>query len=161
MIIRIRDIHLKYGFCKKSLQKNEALTSCHFFSFFLSLLGGCCWQLVRVSFVKKLDASKAFMTKVSCNHHDFITHLLLSVGSGLCWGTMIPLIGGSAIGCFNSAGTPPAFHLTYNAFKKYEGPLKRYWPDIPTYYLDKEKGPECMKGKTLNLILGCCCLHKF
>ena len=25
---------LKYGFCKKSLRKNEALTSCPFFSFF-------------------------------------------------------------------------------------------------------------------------------
>ena len=138
-------------FVRSHFRKMKLWLVANFFHFFLSLLGGCCWQLVRVSFVKKLDASKAFMTKVSCNHHDFITHLLLSVGSGLCWGTMIPLIGGSAIGCFNSAGTPPAFHLTYNAFKKYEGPLQKLWPNVPSYYLDKEKGPECVQGKSLNL----------
>ena len=33
--------HLKYGFCKKSLRKNETLTSCPFFPSFLSLLVGC------------------------------------------------------------------------------------------------------------------------
>ena len=43
MIIRIREIHLKYGFCKKSLQKNETLTSCPFFSFFFITFG---WVLL-------------------------------------------------------------------------------------------------------------------
>ena len=37
----VKKISLKYGFCKKSLWKNETLTSCPLFSFFLSLLVGC------------------------------------------------------------------------------------------------------------------------
>lgn len=52
------------------------------------------------------------------------------------FGTIIPLIGGSAIGCARSAGTLPAFHLSYEAFAANESHIERYWKEIPMYRLD-------------------------
>lgn len=52
------------------------------------------------------------------------------------FGTIIPLIGGSAIGSSRSAETKPAFHLSYNAFAANESHLERYWTDVPMYRLD-------------------------
>ena len=54
------------------------------------------------------------------------------------WGTIIPLIGGSAIGCHQSSGELPIFHLSYKAFSKNEKHLEEYWPDVPMYRLDEE-----------------------
>ena len=53
------------------------------------------------------------------------------------WGTMIPLIGGSAIGCSKATGTRPLFHLSYTAFQANESHLQQHWPDIPMIRLDK------------------------
>ena len=49
---------------------------------------------------------------------------------------MIPLIGGSALGCERSTGCKPMFHLSYEAFRKNESHLQRYWPDVPWLRLD-------------------------
>ena len=68
-------------------------------------------------------------------------------GGKLKWGTIIPLIGGSSIGCSKSAGNLPAFHLTYTPFKGNEAHLERYWPKVPKYYIDKDQQPENMTGK--------------
>lgn len=54
----------------------------------------------------------------------------------LKWSTIIPLIGGSAIGCEKSAGSKPAFHLSYNAFAANDRHIEDYWPEIPMYRLD-------------------------
>jgi site-specific DNA-cytosine methylase len=56
----------------------------------------------------------------------------------LKWGTIIPLIGGSAIGCKKSAGNEPAFHLSYDAFAANESHIEKYWPEVPMYRLDHE-----------------------
>jgi len=56
----------------------------------------------------------------------------------LTWATIIPLIGGSAIGCSQSAGNLPAFHLSYTPFSNNEAHLDRYWPEVPKYHLDKD-----------------------
>lgn len=61
------------------------------------------------------------------------------------YGTIIPLIGGSAIGCANSTGELPAFHLSYNAFAANESHLEKYWDDVPMYRLDAD-GVEIPKG---------------
>jgi len=53
------------------------------------------------------------------------------------WGTIIPLIGGSAIGCQKSSGSMPEFHLSYSPFSNNEQHIKRYWPNVPFHYLDK------------------------
>ena len=50
---------------------------------------------------------------------------------------MIPLIGGSALGCGKATGVLPQFHLSYSPFSKNEAHLKRYWPQVPMLYLDK------------------------
>ena len=65
----------------------------------------------------------------------------------LKWGTIIPLIGGSSIGCSRSAGNLPAFHLTYTPFKNNETHLEKYWPQVPKYYIDKNQEPEDIEGK--------------
>ena len=58
------------------------------------------------------------------------------------WATMIPLIGGSAIGCAKSTGVLPQFHLSYQDFAKHQAHLKRYWPKVPMLYLDKKSRKE-------------------
>ena len=55
----------------------------------------------------------------------------------ICWVTIILLIGGSALGCHKSAGSRPEFHLSYTPFSNNEQHLKRYWPEVPFHYLDK------------------------
>jgi len=57
------------------------------------------------------------------------------------WGTMIPLIGGSALGCAKTTGNLPLFHLSYTPFAANESHLHRYWPNIPTFQLDKTTFP--------------------
>ena len=51
---------------------------------------------------------------------------------------MVPLSGGSAIGCFISTGVLPQFHLSYKPFASNEQHLQRYWPEVPLHYLDKD-----------------------
>ena len=43
------------------------------------------------------------------------------------WGTMIPLVGGSALGCSRAAGSLPQYHLTYSPFANNEAHLKSHW----------------------------------
>jgi len=54
---------------------------------------------------------------------------------------MIPLIGGSALGCAKTTGNLPLFHLSYTPFAANESHLHRYWPNIPTFQLDKTTFP--------------------
>lgn len=56
----------------------------------------------------------------------------------LKWGTIIPLIGGSAIGCSRSAGTLPEFHLSYEAFSANESHIEKYWDNVPMFRLDSD-----------------------
>ena len=53
------------------------------------------------------------------------------------WATMIPLIGGSAIGCSKATGNLPLFHLSYSAFSANESHLQKHWPEVPMIRLDK------------------------
>ena len=54
------------------------------------------------------------------------------------WATIIPLVGGSATGCYDATGVKPSYHLSYSAFDKNEKPLEQYWPDIPRIKLDEK-----------------------
>ena len=54
------------------------------------------------------------------------------------WGTMIPLIGGSAIGCSMATGNKPLFHLSFDGFQYNDNGILNYWPGIPYYLLDKD-----------------------
>ena len=63
------------------------------------------------------------------------------------WGTITPLIGGSAIGCSMSLGTLPEYHLSYQQFTKNEVHLEKYWPDVKKFYIDLNQEPENMSGK--------------
>ena len=55
------------------------------------------------------------------------------------WATMVPLIGGSAIGCSQTVGHKPEYHLTYKPFKFNEKQIRHYWPEVPYFVLDDEK----------------------
>lgn len=61
----------------------------------------------------------------------------MSKKKSITWGTIIPLIGGNALGCTESAGEDPSFHLSYSAFAKNEKHLQKYQPDVPFYYIDE------------------------
>ena len=45
------------------------------------------------------------------------------------WGTMIPLVGGSALGCARAAGSFPQYHLTFAPFANNEAHLRSHWAD--------------------------------
>jgi len=57
--------------------------------------------------------------------------------SDVKWGTIIPLIGGSAIGCSQATKNKPEFHLSYSAFGANEKYLTNYWKDVPRIVLDE------------------------
>ena len=82
-------------------------------------------------------------------------------GGKLKWGTIIPLIGGSSIGCSKSAGNLPIFHLSYTPFKNNEAHLEQYWTKVPKYYIDQDQEPENMKGVDyMNTCAGLSMLNK-
>ena len=62
----------------------------------------------------------------------------------LRWGTMIPLIGGSALGCEKATGSLPLFHLSYAAFANNESHLEKHWPSVPMFRLDKEHNKQML-----------------
>ena len=74
------------------------------------------------------------------------------------WATIIPLIGGSAIGCAKSTGVLPQFNISYETFSKNEEHLARYWPTVPMLYLDNisKKGQEKMKQQDMDFVTSVC-----
>ena len=68
---------------------------------------------------------------------DFKEELSRKENEKIRWGTIIPLIGGSALGCKEATGTLPDFHLSYSPFSGNERHIRNYWPSVPMYYLDK------------------------
>jgi len=71
---------------------------------------------------------------------------------------MIPLIGGSALGCSKATGNLPMFHLSYTPFAANESHLTRHWPNIPTYRLDKTAFPvkDILAGGDIDFINSVC-----
>lgn len=55
------------------------------------------------------------------------------------WATCIPLIGGSAIGCSQTIGHKPEYHISYKAFGFNEKQIRNYWKDVPYFVLDNEE----------------------
>ena len=62
--------------------------------------------------------------------------------SDISWATMIPLIGGSAIGCSQATNNLPKFHLSFKAFEQNENHLMSYWPNIQRIDLDEDAMPQ-------------------
>ena len=62
-------------------------------------------------------------------------------GKEIKWGTMIPLVGGSALGCARAAGSAPQYHLSYLPFANNESHLVGHW-GAPWHILDREGVPE-------------------
>lgn len=58
------------------------------------------------------------------------------------WATMIPLIGGSAIGCSMATKNKPEYHLSFEAFGNNESHLQNYWQDIEFKLLDEQEIPK-------------------
>ena len=56
-------------------------------------------------------------------------------GASPRWGTMIPLMGGSAMGCERATGVRPLFHLSYTTFAANESHLVKAWPEVPRLLL--------------------------
>jgi hypothetical protein len=56
---------------------------------------------------------------------------------------MIPLVGGSALGCARAAGSSPEYHLSYGAFGANETHLRRYWEErgTPWHCVDRADFP--------------------
>jgi len=71
------------------------------------------------------------------------------------WATIIPLVGGSATGCYDATGVKPSYHLSYSAFDKNEKPLEQYWPDIPRIKLDEKHELPRQRVDFINTVCPC------
>lgn len=71
------------------------------------------------------------------------------------WGNIIPLVGGSALGCYDAVGTKPQYNLSYSAFDKNEIYLENYWPEIPRIVLDKNDSLPEGKIDFINSVCPC------
>ena len=57
------------------------------------------------------------------------------------WATMVPLIGGSAFGCYRATGTKPQYNMSYTPFGANESFFYRHWDDIPVFLIDNDDDP--------------------
>ena len=72
------------------------------------------------------------------------------------WGTIIPLLGGMAIGAAKAAGSLPLFNLSYKQFKNNESDYHKYWPEVPNFTLDTlEKFPS-HQFQNIDFVIACC-----
>lgn len=71
------------------------------------------------------------------------------------WSSIIPLIGGSALGCELATGKKPEYQLSYSAFAENEKHLKNYWKDIPIIQLDKDEKFDNQKMDFINTVCPC------
>ena len=62
-------------------------------------------------------------------------------GSSMGWATMVPLIGGSAFGCYKATGVKPLFNMSYTPFAANESFFYRHWDDVPVYLIDEGADP--------------------
>jgi len=74
--------------------------------------------------------------------------------SDISWATMIPLIGGSAIGCSQATKNKPKFHLSFKAFEQNENHLTSYWPEVERIDLDEQALPQA-KLDFINSVCPC------
>ena len=76
------------------------------------------------------------------------------------WASMIPQIGGSAIGCKKATGVDPVFNLSYSVFEKNDNHLRDYWPHVHHLLLDRDgKGKGFMKlikGQEIDFVTTIC-----
>ena len=75
------------------------------------------------------------------------------------WATMIPKIGGSALGASAAIGSLPEFHLSYSTFRSNDTQLQRYWPQVPFIYLDEKEAEENynrVKNVQIDLVTAVC-----
>ena len=57
------------------------------------------------------------------------------------WATMVPLIGGSAFGCYRATGTKPQYNMSYTPFGANESFFYRHWDDVPVFLIDNDDDP--------------------
>ena len=80
---------------------------------------------------------------------------ILPANKEIKWATIIPLVGGSAMGCYSATNSKPKFHLSYSAFNKNEKPLMEYWPEVPRINLDEIKNPILENVDFINSVCPC------
>ena len=71
------------------------------------------------------------------------------------WGTIIPLIGGSSLGCEKSTGSLPQFHLGFSKFASNDKHIRRYRPKVPYYNLDVNPNVELGQVDYVNSVCPC------
>ena len=71
------------------------------------------------------------------------------------WANIIPLVGGSALGCYSATGIKPLYNLSYSAFDKNEEPLENYWEDVPRINLDENKNIPKARVDFINTVCPC------
>ena len=75
--------------------------------------------------------------------------------SDIKWATIIPLIGGSAVGCSMTTKNQPVGHLTYNAFGANESHIRRHWPNVPYHVIDEGNLPNLGQLDFVNSVCPC------
>ena len=61
-----------------------------------------------------------------------------SASSGTTWVSVIPKIGGSALGSHRVTRTLPLYHVSWAQFRANHAHLAAHWPSVPFLYLDQD-----------------------
>ena len=72
------------------------------------------------------------------------------------WGTLVPRMGGGAIGCYHACETKPLFNLSWDGFYDIDVGLVNYWPDVPYYVIDKGELPPKEDMENLDFVMTVC-----
>lgn len=72
------------------------------------------------------------------------------------WANMVPLIGGSAFGCYNATGSKPVYNMSYTPFAANEKFFYRHWDDIPVYLIDEGADPNENHPEYLHFVNSVC-----
>jgi len=72
------------------------------------------------------------------------------------WATMVPLIGGSAFGCYKATGTKPLYNMSYTPFAANESFFYRHWDEIPVFLIDEGADPKESYPEQLGFVNSVC-----
>lgn len=72
------------------------------------------------------------------------------------WGTMVPRMGGGAIGCWQATGVKPIFNLSWSGLADNDAGIREYWPDVPYYLVDEGQLPPKEDFKNIDFVITVC-----
>lgn len=72
------------------------------------------------------------------------------------WGTLVPRMGGGAIGCYKACKQKPLWNLSWDGLYSVDVGIVNYWPDVPYYVIDKDQLPPKEDFENIDFVMTVC-----